>query len=92
MFQYQQPCLLKIVWTKVSGFRRILAKILLQRETAVEEQPSRVVDITPNKFVEFKIQLLDANIEATSLSITNSIHGAHDSILSNKPLPSTKEF
>jgi len=72
LFQHAERQLLQEVDTKATGTRSIFAKILPQMNTAAEEEAYGVVNMTANKRVQFQVCLSDAEIDATTWSITDT--------------------
>jgi hypothetical protein len=63
---------LQEVGTKTTGPRSIFAQKLAQIKTTAEEEAYGVVNMTANKPVQFQVCLSDADIEATTCSITDT--------------------
>jgi hypothetical protein len=58
------------VGTKATGARSILAKQHAQMKTAAEDKASGGVNMTTDKCLQFQVCLSDAEIEATTWTIT----------------------
>jgi len=72
LFQHHERQLLQEVGTKATGPRSIFAKQLVQMMTAAEEEAYGAVNMTADKRVQFQVCLSDAEIEATTRSISDT--------------------
>jgi len=72
LFQHRGRQLLQGVGTKTISPRRTFTRKLAQIKTAAEEQVYGVVNMTPNKNVEFQVHLSDGKTEATTWSIADT--------------------
>ena len=98
LFQHYERLLLQEVRTKATGPRSIFAKDVAQMKTAAEEEAYGTVNITADMHIHFPVSLTDAQIEATTWSITDTdyivnhvereIHG----ITSKDQMQFTKQF
>jgi len=74
LVQHHERQLLQEVRTKATGPRSIIAKKLARLTTAAEDEAYRAVNMTTDKRVQFQVCLSDAEIEATTWSITETDH------------------
>jgi len=72
LFQHHERQLLQEVGTKATRPRSIFAKKLAEMKTAAEEEAYGAVNMTADKHVQFQVCLSDAEIEATTWSISDT--------------------
>jgi len=73
LFQHHERLLFQEVRTKATGPRSTFAKKLAQMKTAAEEEVNGAVNMTADKPVEFQVRLSDAETEATTWSMADTV-------------------
>jgi len=71
-FQHHEQQILQEVRTKATSLRSIFAKTPSQKKTAADDEAYRVVNMSPDRRMQFQVCLSDAEIEFTTCSIADT--------------------